>query len=210
MDERRLLVHLFSPWIRKALACQLYNHYRASAGPRAQASTMAVLKNSSGPVGARLWGCTTLMITAYLTDFCRRVDFRHARHTFFQACATLWGDGADALPWGGDGADALRLGDGAETLPSICSRCVCRCAFVQWASISRSEFGKVPVHQIRSTQHEMFLHATCVCSQCDCKRDVPTHTRQKPHVYARKSFAVSHDPSQGGFCCRSVGLVRST
>jgi hypothetical protein len=164
------------------------------------------------PVRARIWGSTTLLITAYLTDCCRRVDFRHARHTFFQACAALWGDGADVLPWGGDGADALRLGDGAETLPSICSR-LCRCAFVQCNHDGPASTGQNPEKcqwiefEQRSMRCSSMLHA---CAANVTANVILKHARQKTYVRARKSFAVSHEPSQGCFCCRSVGLVRST
>jgi hypothetical protein len=176
----------------------------------------STLKNSNGPVGARIWGSTTLLITAYLTDCCRRVDFRHARHTFFQACATLWGDGADVLPWGGDGgdgADALHLGDGAETLPSICSR-LCRCAIFQCNHDGPASTGQNPEKfqwtkfEQRSMRCSSMLHA---CAANVIANVIPEHARQKTHMRARKSFwEGSHEPSQGCFCCRSVGLVRST
>jgi hypothetical protein len=206
-------VHLLFPWVHK-LACQLYNHtrLRLPLEPMQAPWQFLTLKNSSGPVRARIWGSTTLLITAYLTDCCRRVDFRHARHTFFQACAALWGDGADVLPWGGDGADALRLGDGAETLPSICSR-LCRCAFVQCNHDGPASTGQNPEKcqwiefEQRSMRCSSMLHA---CAANVTANVILKHARQKTYVRARKSFAVSHEPSQGCFCCRSVGLVRST
>jgi hypothetical protein len=176
------------PWVRETLACQLYNHTRLRLALEPMQAPMAVLKNRSGPVGARLWGSTTLLITAYLTDCCRRVDLRHARQTFFQACTTLGGDGADVLPFGGDGADAFRLRDGAETIPSICSHCVCRCAFVQCNHDGPASTGQ---NSGKCNCIEFELRSMCssmlhLCRQYDCKR-----TTENSHASSKENGCFS-------------------